>query len=65
MAESSVLVPLGPRVWVPGYIKSDGTQVDGYWRAQVTARPKSPVVRGRVFAGRTFRGAATFKRRSA
>jgi len=61
MAEQSVLVPLGPRVYVPGYIKSDGTQVDGYWRAQVTGRPRPPVVRGRLFAGRTFRGAATFK----
>ena len=56
------LAPLGPRVFVPGYIKADGTQVSGYWRDQAQFASHPPLVRAGTFRAPTFRNAPTFKR---
>jgi len=47
------------KVYVPGYFKSDGTYVNGYWRDNTQGRGRLPSLKG----ARTFRDVGTFKPR--
>lgn len=42
------------RVFVPGYFKSDGTYVNGYWRDNVQRRRMPGLKRGKTFRDTTF-----------
>jgi hypothetical protein len=47
--------PSATRVYVPGYIKSDGTVVNGYWRDNTATRRLPGLKGGKTFRSGTFR----------
>jgi hypothetical protein len=46
--------PSATRVYVPAYIKSDGTVVNGYWRDNTWTRRLPGLKTGKTFRSSTF-----------